>query len=185
MKKFLVLVFVLALVGSSAYAINDIQTWASLNLKANLGSKIFLGYRHEMRYKEGNSYLVFDHFDAGYKLIPWLSAYASMRYLPVKGVKTWRPMFNILTKYKMISNRFRISYKTRSDMIRFRNKTTLKVSAMWLAYEAFIEDGKVFRSRYYVGLSVGKSLVVKPFLLQQNTNGIDQLIYGADIILKF
>jgi len=184
MKKILALVFVLAMTVCLGHASDDIQTWTSLNFSVKGDTKAF-SYRHEMRYEEGLAYLTLDHFDFAHKLTDRFIASISLRGISTEGKREWRPMMNLTVKFSKVSNRIRLTYKSASERLRLRNKTTLSVNSAWFAHEIFIEEGKIYQSRYYVGLSSGKTLKIKPFALRQNTNGIGQWIYGVDILFGF
>ena len=185
MNKIIALMFMLLFLATAAVAQDDIQMWTSLNFRISDSTKAF-SYRHEMRYRERLCYLTLDHIDFKQKIRRWISVSVSLRGLYAKGEGTeWRPMLNLAVTANGISNRFRITYKTASEVVRFRNKITVNFGLLWAASEVFIENGETFQSRFYVGLSAGRTLKIKPFVLHQSTRGSDQWIYGIDILTRF
>ncbi len=184
MKKILAFIFALIMLTGFAQSQETIQTWISLNFSIKGDIKAF-SYRHEMRYEEGFKYLALDHFDFAHRLTDRFTASVSLRGISTNGTREWRPMLNLMAKFSGVSNRIRLTYKSASKRLRMRNKTVFNASPAWFAHEIFIEEGKIFRSRYYVGLVVGNKLRVKPFVLRQNTYGSGQWIYGVDISFGF
>ena len=180
MKK---MIFILLMVLCTSFAFGQIHSWNSGEVKYKLGDRFTLAGNGELRLTGADLYYSHIHFDVDYKLSDHFTIGVSEResYLLDKGITEHKPMLNFKAKFGGLSNRARITWRIREgdNVLRFRNKTTVKVSHAFAAYELFIEEGKsgVYRSRYYIGTSVAKGLSV--FLCRQVTEGEGIWIIGT------
>ncbi len=147
----------------------------------NFGADIEIRMMGDMYYKH-------IHFDWHHKLSRHLTLTLSERESHIKKA-TWKiehkPMLNLTYESGIIKNRTRVTLRIREgeNIWRFRNKTTLAHSFWFVAFEAFYEKSRWFRSRYYIGTNVGKCLSL--FLMRQITGAERTWVVGTKLTARF
>lgn len=135
----------------------------------------------------GDTYYKHIHFDWHHTLSENLTLTLSERESYIKKA-VWKvehkPMFNLTYKNGIFKNRARVTLRIKEgqDIWRFRNKIVLTPAFWFVAIEAFFEEGRWFRNRYYIGANV-KSLSV--FLLRQYTRGKRLWVVGTKLTARF
>jgi hypothetical protein len=191
----------------------DFQFWSTASVNFEIDKRWSGNLEEEFRFGDGAGELYYQHSDVGFVyggLAEWIDFGLNYRLVFEKdGADEWRrenrPHFNVTLKGKLsdlsVSNRSRFEYRDRenkSDMWRYRNKTTLKfpvkLTALklqpYLADEVFINFGEqdIHRNRFYAGVALNllKQLKGEAYYLLQSSksNGIWIDFYVLGIQLK-
>jgi len=131
----------------------------------------------EMR-MDSNVYLRFMQLDWNYKV-----GNSSTITLSEREVRTTTaehsPMVSLTYQNGFIKNRVRVQYRMRDsgNVVRFRDKVTMTRGCYFTAFEAFVEKGKWYRNRYYIGVTANKNLGF--FFMNQTTNSVVVWVFGA------
>jgi len=182
-KKMKKMIFILLMLLCTSFAFGQIHSWNSGEVKYELGDGFTLAGNGELRLTGPGLYYSHIHFDLDYKLSDHFTIGVSEResYLLEKGVTEHKPMLNLKAKFGALSNRARITWRIKEgeNVIRFRNKTTVTYKDAFIAYELFLEEGRVgrFRSRYYMGFELAEGLSI--FILHQVTEGTGIWVIGT------
>jgi hypothetical protein len=172
-KIYIVLAVVLTVLflATASHAWVD-QSWLQFKLTKKTNGFSFGGHA-EIRTRYDGTYYQHLHANADWKVIKNLKVGLAYRFVRFdidldKGFGDWtfdeiwkyehRPMINAEYKWKFIKNRARISYRILPGInrARFRNKTTVTVGPVYVAYELFMEYKKVgiYRDRKYIGVKI-------------------------------
>lgn len=128
------------------------------------------------------------HLDWHHRLSRHLTLTLSERESHIKKA-AWavehKPMLALTYESSIFKNRTRLTLRIKEgqDVWRFRNKITVAHSFWFVAFEAFIEKGLWFRSRYYAGVNMSKNLDI--FLLRQITRGQGIWVIGTKLTARF
>lgn len=180
-KKFISLVFMFS-IHSGCYGLSFADYWNTSAIRVgNFGANVMIRMKADTYYKH-------IHFDWHHKLSRHLTLTFSERESYIKKA-TWKvehkPMLNLTYENGILKNRVRVTLRIREgeDIWRFRNKIIVTPAFWFIALEAFFEEGRWFRNRYYVGTNVSKNL--SAFLMRQHTRGEGIWVIGTKLIARF